>query len=135
MNFLERFDMRAVVVLVIFGLFAWAYGENPGDQTFTGALIAAFSGAWGYYLGSSNSSKEIRQQVTAAQQQGAQAMGLARSVVENSDGDQGGAPKPVRIVQPPSQPIPTTEIHGGAPAPADPQAPPAGGPATPVMDE
>lgn len=46
---------------ILIGFFV-AYGFNPSD-TMNGALIAAFAGAWGYYLGSSNSSQEIRKQM------------------------------------------------------------------------
>jgi hypothetical protein len=34
-------------------MFGWAYSEDVADATMKGALIGAFSGAWGYYLGSS----------------------------------------------------------------------------------
>ncbi len=37
--------------MAIVGLFAWAYGENTGDDTMKGALIGAFNLAIGFYLG------------------------------------------------------------------------------------
>lgn len=40
-----------LVALLIVGLFAWAYGENTGDDTMKGALIGAFNLAIGFYLG------------------------------------------------------------------------------------
>lgn len=46
-------DPRFAIAIVIIGLFAWAYWSAP-SQEMTGALIAAFSGAWGYFLGSSS---------------------------------------------------------------------------------
>lgn len=43
-----------MIALSIIGLFGWAYAKNMNDDTMKGALIAGFAGAWGYYLGSSN---------------------------------------------------------------------------------
>lgn len=50
---LQSIDAKFFIALVVISLFAWAYGENTDDDTMKGALIAAFAGAWGYYLGSS----------------------------------------------------------------------------------
>lgn len=50
-------DPRFLVALAIIGLFAWAFareGDKDTRNLMVGALIAAFAGAWGYYLGSSN---------------------------------------------------------------------------------
>ena len=58
-------DTKAVIALSIIGLFAWAYISHPTD-IMGGALIAAFAGAWGYYLGSSKGAAEVRQQVGQA---------------------------------------------------------------------
>lgn len=46
-------DPRFVIAYTIIIGFAVAYIWNPSD-TMNGALIAAFAGAWGYYLGSSS---------------------------------------------------------------------------------
>jgi hypothetical protein len=54
----KGFDARLLIAFTIIGMFAWAYArENDGDtrKLMIGALIAAFAGAWGYYLGSSRS--------------------------------------------------------------------------------
>lgn len=51
----------AVISVLIIGLFTVAYLRNPSDQTLVGALIAAFSAAWGYYLGSSKGAAENRE--------------------------------------------------------------------------
>lgn len=48
-------DPRFVIAYTIILLFAGAYAYRP-DATMNGALIAAFAGAWGFYLGSSSSS-------------------------------------------------------------------------------
>ena len=52
-----------VVAFVIIALFAYAFIHNPTDDTLKGALIAAFAGAWGYYLGSSKGAVENREQL------------------------------------------------------------------------
>ena len=57
---------RFFMALMIVALFAWAYAENVSDQTMIGALIGAFNMAIGYYLGSSNSSNAVREQVGKA---------------------------------------------------------------------
>jgi hypothetical protein len=53
-------DTRAVVALVIILAFLAAYFLDPSD-TMKGALIAAFAGAWGFYLGSSKGAQENRE--------------------------------------------------------------------------
>lgn len=58
-------DPRFLIASTIIGGFFVAYIFNPSD-TMNGALIAAFAGAWGYYLGSSNSSSQVREQVGKA---------------------------------------------------------------------
>lgn len=55
-------DPKFVIAYTIILGFAAAYIYRP-DDTMNGALIAAFAGAWGYYLGSSNSSSAVRDQV------------------------------------------------------------------------
>lgn len=54
-------DTRAVVALTIIAGFLAAYFSDPHDDTMKGALIAAFAGAWGYYLGSSKGAAENRE--------------------------------------------------------------------------
>lgn len=51
------------MAVIIIGLFAWAFARTSDRDTqnlMTGALIAAFAGAWGYYLGSSNGAAKMR---------------------------------------------------------------------------
>ena len=57
-----KFDARFIVAMTVIGLFAWAYAENPTDDTLLGALIAGFAGAWGFYLGSAKVNQEAREQ-------------------------------------------------------------------------
>jgi hypothetical protein len=58
-------DPRFLIAYTIILGFAVAYIYNPSD-TMNGALIAAFAGAWGYYLGSSSSAGLARDQVGKA---------------------------------------------------------------------
>jgi len=58
-------DPKFLIAYTIIIGFMVAYIFNPSD-TMNGALIAAFAGAWGYYLGSSNSSNVVREQVGKA---------------------------------------------------------------------
>lgn len=58
-------DPRFVIAYTVILGFAAAYVHSP-DDTMKGALIAAFAGAWGYYLGSSSSSNTVREQVGKA---------------------------------------------------------------------
>ena len=95
--------MRAIVVLLIFGLFGWAFYNAPQDETIKGALIAAFSGAWGFYLGSNVSSREVREQAVKATDQAREAVAFAREVVVQEK------PQQVEVVNSPSAPVPTTE--------------------------
>lgn len=86
-------DPRFAIAYTIILGFAAAYIWNP-SETMNGALIAAFAGAWGYYLGSSNSSNTVREQV-------GKALDIATAAVTPSD-----TPQPVTIEQPPSKPVP-----------------------------
>jgi hypothetical protein len=54
---------RAVITTVVMGLFAFAYAYNPSDEMMKGALIAAFSLAVSYWLGSSKGSSDKADQL------------------------------------------------------------------------
>lgn len=49
---------RELIALIIIGLFGFAYYQHPDDMLLQGALIAAFSTAYGYFLGSSKSKQD-----------------------------------------------------------------------------
>lgn len=55
-------EPKFLIAFTIIAGFGYAYAQEP-DETMKGALIAGFAGAWGYYLGSSNSSNHIRDQM------------------------------------------------------------------------
>jgi hypothetical protein len=63
----DRFlQPQLLVALSLIGMFAWAYGVDPSDATMKGALIGAFAGAWGYYLGSSRGAQSQSENVSKA---------------------------------------------------------------------
>lgn len=58
---LPKSGFRQVVTVLIIGGFFWAYFLDPSNETMRGAIIAAFAGAWGYWLGSSQGAHENRE--------------------------------------------------------------------------
>lgn len=48
------FEPRFIITLLLIGLFAFAYLHDPADQAMKGAIIAAFSAAYGFWIGSKN---------------------------------------------------------------------------------
>ncbi len=44
---------REIMAFAVVGLFAYAFFRNPTEDLMVGAIIAAFSTAYGYYLGGS----------------------------------------------------------------------------------
>lgn len=61
-------DPKFLVAMGVIGLFAWAFARADGNDLaqMQGALIAAFAGAWGFYLGSSSSAKDAGTQADKA---------------------------------------------------------------------
>lgn len=102
----ELVDPKFLVSLILICLFGYAYfAETDRDvrNLLVGALIAGFSGAWGYWLGSSNSSNKVRDQMDRA-------LGIAEASVPSPDN-----PQPVVIEQPAEKPVPVSDT----PAPDD----------------
>lgn len=67
-----------VIAVAILGLFAGSYFSEADKDTrnlMVGALIAAFAGAWGYFLGSSNSAQKAGDRTD-------QALALGRDAVK-----------------------------------------------------
>ncbi|MFS0771024.1 hypothetical protein [Sphingomonas sp. 1P08PE] len=46
-------DAREVMAFCIMGMFAYGFAKNPHEPLIVGAMIAAFSTAYGFYLGGS----------------------------------------------------------------------------------
>jgi len=59
----ELISARFIIAFSIIWLFGYAYLDDPTDDTMKGALIAAFAGAWGFYLGSTITNHQMRNQV------------------------------------------------------------------------
>lgn len=70
----QTLDPRLFVAFAIIGMFGWAFARNMGDDTMKGALIAAFAGAWGFYLGSSNNASRANDRADKALALGQTAM-------------------------------------------------------------
>lgn len=45
-------EPRFIITLLLIGLFGFAYIHDPADQAMKGAIIAAFSAAYGFWIGS-----------------------------------------------------------------------------------
>lgn len=58
-------DPRFVIAYSIILGFGLAYWWHP-DSTMNGALIGAFAGAWGFYLGSSSGAQKANENVGKA---------------------------------------------------------------------
>jgi len=50
-------DPRFIITLLLIGLFGFAYFNDPADQAMKGAIIAAFSAAYGFWIGSKGNEK------------------------------------------------------------------------------
>lgn len=59
-------DPRFLISLIVLGIFGWAFASNVGDDTMKGAIIGALNVVAGYWLGSSNSSNQVREQMGKA---------------------------------------------------------------------
>lgn len=62
----EFLNPRFAISLIVLCIFGWAFGENVSDDTMKGAIIGALNVVAGYWLGSSNSSNAVREQVGKA---------------------------------------------------------------------
>jgi hypothetical protein len=45
-------EPRFIITLLLIGLFGFAYMQDASDQAMKGAIIAAFSAAYGFWIGS-----------------------------------------------------------------------------------
>lgn len=90
----EFLNPRFVVSILVMAIFTWAFGENVDDDTMKGAIIGALNIAVGYWLGSSNSSNAVREQV-----------GKALDLAAAAQPDQSN-PQPVTVANTEDNPIP-----------------------------
>ncbi len=73
----RTFDAKMLIAASIIGLFAWSLVQETDDATrqlMIGALVAAFAGAWGYYLGSSSTATKANDRADQAMQLGHEAL-------------------------------------------------------------
>ncbi len=77
-TFFDRFDPKVLIALVIISYFGLAYMADPKDDTLKGALIAAFAGAWGFFLGSSSGAQQANKRADKA-------IEVAQSAVANQE--------------------------------------------------
>ena len=72
-------DPRFIITLLLIALFGYAYMQDPADQAMKGAIIAAFSAAYGFWIGSKGNEKATENTgkafdaITAAAQAGTSA--------------------------------------------------------------
>lgn len=88
---------RGIISTAIVALFAWAYANNVDDDMMKGALIAAFSSAVAYWLGSSKGSNEKSRVINEEMRETSQ------------------LPKSVTVDNPPSDPVNTTDMSPAKP--------------------
>ncbi|MGJ3630202.1 hypothetical protein AB5I41_31400 [Sphingomonas sp. MMS24-JH45] len=86
---------REIMAFAVVALFGFAFVKNPNDQTIVGALIAAFAGAWGFYLGGLKVGSDT-------------AVANAQTVTDTARTASSG-PQPVEVINTPDRPVPTSE--------------------------
>lgn len=62
----EFANPKFFVALIAVLIFAWAYGENVGDETMKGAIIGGFNLALGFYLGSTSGASRASENTAKA---------------------------------------------------------------------
>lgn len=101
-------DPKFVIAYTIILGFAAAYISNP-SETMNGALIAAFAGAWGFYLGSSSGQSVIREQMGKALDIATSALPPPpTTTITTTTAPASSAPAEVVVVNEPDAPVPTT---------------------------
>lgn len=86
-------DAREIMAFGIVSMFAWSLIQNPHEPLIVGAMIAAFSTAYGFYLGGSKVGSD-----TATKN----ADTLAARATE---------PQPVIVTNPPDAPVQTEDAR------------------------
>jgi hypothetical protein len=84
----KELGFREFVASVLLGYFGWLLYHNPADETIKGALLMAFAGAWGFYLGGSKVGSDTATKnadTVAAQAQGATDSAASSSTAEKVD--------------------------------------------------
>ncbi len=84
-------DARFIITLLLISLFAFAYIQDPADQAMKGALIGAFSAAYGFWIGSKNQEK--------SSENTGKALDAIKAAQESTPGIDSGALHPGDTVQ------------------------------------
>ncbi|WP_324807244.1 hypothetical protein SH584_11555 [Sphingomonas sp. LY29] len=90
-------EPRFLITVLLIGLFGYAYIIDPSDEAMKGALIGAFSAAYGFWIGSKQNDKATEN--TGKAFDAIQAAAAMPSTTE---------PQQVEVVNSPSHPVPTT---------------------------
>lgn len=91
------FEPRFIITLLLIGLFGFAYWHDPADQAMKGAIIAAFSAAYGFWIGSKQNEKSTEN------------VGKAFDAIAAAANSQPAGPIDATIVNPPDNPVPVEE--------------------------
>lgn len=92
-------EPRFLITVMLIGLFGYAYIQDPSDEAMKGALIGAFSAAYGFWIGSKTNDK-------ATENTGKAFEAIAATA---HAGTLTSEPQPVVVTNPPSDPVNTTE--------------------------
>ncbi len=116
-------DPRFVITMLLIGLFGYAYIQDSSDEAMKGAIIAAFSTAYGFWLASKD-----KEQSTANTGKALDAIRAAQESTPLTD-----KPMETIIVNRKDHPVPTTDQPAAPDASADASAPlaPSGAPESP----
>lgn len=107
-------DPRFIITLLLIVLFGIAYASDTSDQAMKGAIIGAFSAAYGFWIGSKTNDKATENTGKAFDAITAAATGVPAGPID------------AHITNRPNEPVPTTNL-GNAPqaSPDARSAPPA----------
>lgn len=100
-------DPRFIITMLLIALFGYAYIQDPADEAMKGALIGAFSAAYGFWIGSKQNDKATENTGKAFE-----AITAAASGPHLPTG-----PTDVHVTNTERDPVPTTDERPSQPAP------------------
>ena len=90
-------DPRFIITVLLILLFAGAYAADTSDQAMKGAIIGAFSAAYGFWIGSAQQDKRSEN------------TGKAFDAILSAQDSMPRGPIKAEIVNSPAKPVPTTD--------------------------
>lgn len=96
---MKETGFREFVALILLLYFGWAFYMNPSNETIIGALLMAFAGAWGFYLGGSKVGSD-----TAAKN--ADTVAAQAQAATDTASQTAGQAQPVTVVNEDDHPVP-----------------------------